>query len=103
MLKRALSSAARGAGKVGDQPTWPPAQQQFPVGLRLLQIVQLLGRHGYGTWMYQEYANPVRVDAIDDAMSLLVDHFAQVFAIGLWNHSSLFRELQEEFNSQEEP
>ena len=53
--------------------------------------------------MYQEYANPVRVDAIDDAMSLLVDHFAQVFAIGLWNHSSLFRELQEEFNSLEEP
>jgi hypothetical protein len=53
--------------------------------------------------MYQEYVNPVGVEPIDDAMSLLVDHFTQVFAIGLWNGSPLLRELKEELNSLEEP
>ena len=53
--------------------------------------------------MYQEYVNPAGVDSIDDAMSLLVDHFTQVFAICLWNRSPLFRKLQEELNSLEEP
>jgi hypothetical protein len=52
--------------------------------------------------MYQEYMDPVGVDPIDDAMSLLVDHFTQVFAIGLWNRSPLLRELWEELNSLEE-
>jgi hypothetical protein len=53
--------------------------------------------------MYQKYVDTVRVDAIDDAVSLLIDHFTQVFPIDLWNHSSLFRELQEELDSLEEP
>lgn len=53
--------------------------------------------------MYQEYVNPVGGDPIDDAMSLFVDHFTQVFAMGLWNRPPLLRELHEELNSLEEP